>query len=170
MNQDIIHVLSLLASDASELPKNEDLYTYTIKGFDGSDYLTRTLMPRIGDLRPILHQIHREDSDEWMHNHPWAVARFLILSGGYIEERRIDPVIPDTSAGIQIKRYSVGDINRLTASTYHRVTHVEPNTWTIGIVGERIQDWGFLVRGKHIPSAEYFASKGYSPVAGAGES
>jgi hypothetical protein len=151
---------------AANLAENKDLWTYTIRGFDGSNYITRTLFPRVGDLRPILHHIHREDADEWMHNHPWATAQFLILSGGYTEERRIEPVIPDTAGGIQITKYGPGDVNRLTSSTYHRVTHVEPDTWTFGLVGDRVGDWGFLVRNErgvlqHVPHAEYFKQRGH---------
>jgi hypothetical protein len=161
VNPDIARALTLLAADASETPENHDFWTYVIKGFDGSDYLTRTLLPRVGDLRPLIHQIHREDVDPWMHNHPWAIARFLILSGGYTEERRIEPVIPDTAGGLQITCYKPGDVNYLTASTYHRVVEVKPNTVTLGIVGDRIQDWGFLVKGVHVPHAEYFKTKGH---------
>lgn len=157
MNEDVLRAIHRLAFDASTLPENHDLWTYTIKGFDGSPYLTRTLLPRVGDLRPLIHQIHREDSDQWMHNHPWKTAKFLILRGGYVEERL---VTNEDTPYVRETVLKLGDINELNADTYHRVTSVMPDTWTLGIVGDRVQDWGFLVEGVHVPHAEYFARRG----------
>jgi hypothetical protein len=145
-------------SALAQLPKNDQAWTYTIHGFDGSPYITRTLLPRVGERRLMLHQIHRADADPHPHNHPWRTARFLILSGGYVEERLVD-------GAMTLRVLTPGDWNEIDATTFHRVKHVEPNTWTLGIVGERCQDWGFLVDGVLMPSAEYFARKGYAPNA-----
>lgn len=141
------------------VPRNDHAWTYTIRGFDGSDYITRTLLPRLAGLRPLIHRIHREDADPYMHNHPWQTARFVILSGGYSEERKL-------GNSTQYRFLRPGDINELNAETFHRVGHVEPNTWTLGLVGERVQDWGFLVDGEFVLSADYFARKGYSSNGG----
>lgn len=150
----LIAISALLA----EVPQNHDAWTYTIHGFDGSPYLTRTLFPRVGELRPMLHRIHRPDADRHLHNHPWKTARFRILTGGYVEERLVDGVV-------QRLTLRPGDVNELDANTFHRIDSIEPNTWTFGLVGERVQDWGFLVDGVVVPHAEYFASKGYKPTA-----
>lgn len=143
-----------LSAALGELPKNDRWWTYTIFGFDGSPYLTRTLMPRVGARRMILHRIWRPDVDPHLHNHPWRMASFKILSGGYTEERLVDDEIVRLT-------YRPGDVNQLDWSTFHRISHLEPNTWTLGLVGERIQDWGFLIEGELVPHAEYFRRKNH---------
>lgn len=160
-----LHVALAAASQAlADLSKDGPLFTYTIRGFDGSPYITRTLLPRLGGLRPLLHRIHREDQDRHMHSHPWLTAQFQILSGGYTEERLVD-------GAVVTRTLKPGDVNVIDASTFHRVTHVEPDTWTFGIVGERVQDWGFLVDGVLVPSEVYFAAKGRRAAdAGKGQS
>ena len=155
--------LAAFQSALAELPQNSHAWTYTIRGFDGSPYLTRTLLPRIGGHRLMLHRIHREDQDRHCHNHPWATARFLILSGGYVEQRVVGAHIAETA-------FQPGDINRLTHDTFHRISYVAPDTWTLGLIGERVQDWGFLVDGAVVPHAEYFARKGYQAAQGASQS
>jgi len=157
----LMDALAQVSKMTSELPENKQLWTYTIRGFDGSPYITRTMLPRVGDLRTIIHKIHRADADPHMHNHPWATARFLILNGGYTEEREIPPIVPGACGGLQITQYRPGDVNYINANDYHRVVDVEPETWTLGIVGDRIQDWGFMAKGVHVPHAEYFARKGH---------
>lgn len=152
--RDLFAYVSALAG----LDKNDNAWTYTIHGFDGSPYITRTLLPRVGEHRLMLHQIHRADADPYMHNHPWRTARFLILSGGYVEERLVD-------GEIVARAIAPGEWNEIDANTFHRVRTVWPDTWTLGVVGERCQDWGFLVDGALVKSADYFARKGYAPNA-----
>lgn len=147
--------LSALSAALAEVPRNSHAWTYTIAALDGSPYLTRTLLPRLGRHRVMLHRIHRKDADPWPHNHPWRDARFLVLSGGYTEER---------DGATRVLR--PGDVNALTAETFHRVTHVEPNTWTLGLIGERVQDWGFRVDEVLVPHAEYFAQQRYADRGG----
>ena len=132
------------------------LWAYTIRGADGSPYVDRVLLPRVLGRRVILHRIYRADRDPWMHNHPWRTARFLILSGGYAEER------PAIDGGRNTRWLGPGDVNRLHASDFHRIVHVVPNTCTIGWIGDRCQDWGFLVDDRDLVSAEsYFARIAY---------
>lgn len=151
---------SAVQAALAELPSNKHLFTYTIPGYDRSAYLTRTLLPRALGRRLLLHHIHRPDQDVWMHNHPWREAYFLVVSGGYIEER-------ETPSGVEINRLRVGDVNHIDAQTYHRVTSIQPGTRTIGLCGDRVQDWGFKVEGRHVPHAEYFAARKHvQPVGG----
>jgi hypothetical protein len=149
-----IETLAAISKSLAEVPQNGSAWTYTIKGFDGSPYITRTLLPRIAGHRVMLHHIHRADSDRWLHNHPWREAAFRVVGGGYTEERLVDGQIVTTTL-------RAGDVNRLTHDTFHRVIAIEPNTWTVGVIGDRMQDWGFLVGDRVVPHAEYFASKGY---------
>jgi hypothetical protein len=145
--------LAAISAFLSEVPQNSRAWTYHIRGFDDSLYLSRTILPRLFGVRPLLHRIWREDADRHMHNHPWSWARFLIVSGGYVEER---------ASGTRI--YGPGDVNRIDASTFHRVRTVWPNTWTLGIVGERVQDWGFLIDGEVVPHKTYFARRGHEQL------
>ena len=133
--------------------------TYTISNGE-TPYITRTLFPRVGPMRPMLHQIHRADADEALHNHPWRTATSLILSGGYTEERLVgDEKVQFT--------YGPGDVNRLDAGTFHRISAIEPNTWTMLVVGERMQSWGFLVPGEgFVESSAYFARTGHADLGG----
>lgn len=139
--------LAALQAGLAELPRNDKAWTYTISG-DGTPYITRTLLPRVAGQRPMLHRIHRPDADPYLHNHPWATCRSLILSGGYREERLVD-------GGVVPFIYRPGDVNRLDAGDFHRISHAWPNTWTLLLVGERVQDWGFLVDGETIPWRTY---------------
>ena len=151
--------LAAFQAALAEVPQNSHAWTYTIRGFDNSEYLTRTLLPRIAGHRVVLHRIHRPDADRHLHNHPWRTARFLIVSGGYVEERLVD-------GRIERRILQPGDVNHLADDTFHRVDTVWPNTFTVGLLGDRVQDWGFLVDGALVPHAAYFASKNYRAVAG----
>ncbi len=155
--------MAALSAALAEVSKNDLAWTYTICGFDGSPYITRTMLPRAFGYRPLVHKIWRADEDSHMHNHPWMTARFMIVSGGYVEERMVD-------GRVRERRLRVGDVNALDAGTFHRVAHVEPNTWTVGIVGERVQDWGFMVDGEVVPWQHYFARRDHVQDAGSGAS
>jgi hypothetical protein len=141
-----------ISAALTQLPQNGHLWTYNITGQAGGEdpYITRTLFPRVAGIRPMLHQIHRPDDDMWCHNHPWKWAYSLILSGGYTEGRE------QPRGALELIDYRPGDINRIQADTFHRITHVLPDTWTLLFVGPSVQDWGFRVEGKFVPAPEYF--------------
>jgi hypothetical protein len=120
------------------------------------------LFPRLRDHghRVLLHRIHRPDErTDHPHNHPWATAVFRILSGGYTEWRAHSIDDPRTIE----QTFRPGDVNRLDQDAFHSVIEVLPNTWTIGLVGARVQDWGFLVDGRVVPNAEYLGSRARVP-------
>jgi len=146
--------LAMFQAATAQLEKNDVLFTYTIDGFDQSPYITRTLFPRVGNVRPILHRLHRPDYDPHPHNHPWKTAEFLILCGGYTEQRLVGSRMVE-------RVLHAGDSNRLDAGTFHHVSAVEPDTRTFGIVGERVQDWGFMVDDEVVPHSEYFRRKNH---------
>jgi hypothetical protein len=91
-----------------------------------------------------LHRIHRADQDRPLHNHPWPNAASLILWGGYAES---------TLRGWYF--YALGDRNRLTPETYHRIDSVLPGTWTLFFAGRRSRSWGFLTERGHVDYREY---------------
>lgn len=122
--------------------------TYLI-GSEADRYITRTLMPRVDDCRMLIHTIHRADRDHNPHDHPWDEAVFLVVDGGYTDERWI------LNHGVVRRALRPGDMNWLMASDYHRALDVLPNTLTLGVVGLRVQDWGFMVDGVKVPHQEY---------------
>lgn len=134
--------------------------TFQLRHADGSPYLTRHVLWGDDALEThagaphsaFVHHIHTPDGDRHMHDHPWAWAAAIVLSGGYVE-RRYDDDRPDYSYS---RRYAVGDLNILRPGDYHSIVAVEPDTWTLFLCGRETQDWGFLVDGKHVPHAEYF--------------
>ena len=106
-----------------------------IRTRDGEeDYLIRHyLINERPKTRVTLHKTLISDTDE-LHNHPWAWAS-LILTGGYWE---------DTPEGKFWR--PPGHFRVRKASDLHRLI-VDPKAgtvWTLFIMGEKEQDWGFL--------------------------
>ncbi len=148
--------LAVLARTLGGVPRNRWLGAYTIFGRDGSPYLTRVFGPRVGGRRVLVHRIWRPDADRDPHNHPWREARFRVVSGGYVEERR------EVDGTRTMHQRTVGDCNVLGSDVFHRIVWVAPDTWTMGVVCERAQDWGFFVDGEGFVDHEaYFARQGY---------
>jgi len=140
--------------------EDDPRWAYTIET-DGDKYLVRILLPKIFGIRVMLHHILRPDADRFLHNHPWAWAKSLVLSGSYDEERL------DLESWAQASRFShdsnyhdhkqVRWFNSLTALDYHKITRLRGDVWTLFITGPTVQDWGFLVKGDHVPWRTYLA-------------
>lgn len=83
----------LLSWLESWLPKT----TITI---NGKPYLTRCyLLGRDWKWGNIyLHHFHSSDQGDELHNHPWSWGLSLVLSGGYSEERIVNPYYIDVKA------------------------------------------------------------------------
>ena len=85
-----------------------------------------------------VHRFVASDDDVELHNHPWE-ATSLIVVGGYREER-----------GYPFKRstffqvFRPWSINRIYADTFHKVTLLEEDCWSIIKCGAKIGTWGFL--------------------------
>jgi hypothetical protein len=130
------------------------LYRHDIHGTGGL-YLSRYTLARLGVVRVYLNHIHRPDEDDELHNHPWRWALSWILSGGYREERR-------DGNDVETIDLSAGQFNVILADTFHRIDRVTAPCWTLFVVGERIQDWGFWHRttGVFTPWRDFIAAKG----------
>lgn len=150
----MLHFLRWLAS---RLPRR------LITGEDDTPYLSRYRvlgwMP--GDKRRwpfsiYLHHFHRPDLDEALHNHPWRWALSIVLTGGYCEAR---------SWGAQWRKPFTVEL--LRADTYHSITRLQGEVWTLFIVGPKAQSWGFLVSGRgHVPWRKRFAERGIPATEG----
>ena len=90
-----------------------------------------------------LHKFHRGDDERELHNHPWRWAVSLILSGGYIEERRHGR---DYEYVVRVRRFRPGMINIIRSSDFHRVDLVGKEAWSLFLVGPKFSSWGFWCR------------------------
>lgn len=135
----------------------------TFYGSDGSEYLTRyVLLDALGaggGWKLLLHHFHRDDEDRELHNHPWRVGVSLMLVGGYCEERREgdDTVFHDVHPG---------DLNVIWPDTFHRVTLLGEDGWSVILVGPKVQEWGFWDRATGVfrPWRDFIRAKGLDIV------
>lgn len=99
-----------------------------------------------------LHHICEPDQDRHNHDHPWH-ARTIVARGGYDEDR----IVEFTSDGAVTATFErrAGDTATLRFGEYHRITSVQPDTWTIFITGRYRGIWGFLVDGVKVPWRQY---------------
>ncbi len=136
----------------------ERLPARRLYGGSGLD-LSRYTVAKLGLVRVYLHEIHRGDEDPELHDHPWRFALAWILAGGYTEERRH---LEGWECSVRSRTFRPGQINRIEADTFHRVDAVLPGTWTLFVVGPRVQDWSFWNRrtGQVTPWRDFLAAKG----------
>src|SRR5574342_612995 len=136
----------------------------------GVPYLTRWILFKCRWFRLFLHHIPRPDPDRVLHNHPWDWGCSLILSGGYLEERRdIDwaemalekvarqfPNVRAWRPRADLFWRWAWRLNWIAPSTYHRILEVpEGGTWTLFLAGRRSRSWGFMRDGVHVDWKEY---------------
>jgi hypothetical protein len=119
-----------------------------------------------GRFALYLHRFHKGDVDRELHNHPWRWAVSLVLSGGYVEERRrvIRTDIGRVYDGRKIvQRYVLpGHFNVIRGGDFHRVDLLDNGvTWSLFLTGARVTDWAFWDRhtGEVTPWREFLARK-----------
>lgn len=111
------------------------------------DYVGKKPKARLTFLPTVyLHHFLMSDTDEELHNHPWN-GLSVILLGGYSEERRV----PENCMGFGMdtwvrREYKPWSINRIGKDDFHRVDLYEKDCWTLFIIGEKQQSWGFWNR------------------------
>ena len=88
----------------------------------------------------FLHHFVGSDPAESVHSHPWSWSASLILSGGYREERCSSPGLRE------VREYRPGDVNILRPDDRHRIDLLESDCWTLFLVGDYAQPWGFSPR------------------------
>jgi len=101
-----------------------------------------------------MHVIRLPDTDRHLHDLPW-VARTLILSGGYWEERFVDRMSPE--AGTFTALRWAGDSYRLAPNIFHRIVDITPyhSVVTLFITWGPMHRWGFMVDGKKVYWKDY---------------
>ena len=102
---------------------------------NGEPYLERYFVCETADGTQLwLHRFLRNDSERHLHAHPWK-ARSRMLCGWYHEEREY---------GVTFRNMTDDEIY-ITPDRLHRISAVEPNTWTLMVVEpERLPQWYFV--------------------------
>ncbi len=108
-----------------------------IISLDGSPYLERYYVGQAFGTCFYLHRFVGSDPAKELHDHPWAWAYSLVLSGSYTEETR---------AGLRQVRF----FNRINGLSFHRVLMNQGETcWTLFFHPiKKTKQWGFLYQSK----------------------
>lgn len=118
-------------------------------------FASRVLQRLTGYASIRLHHLLREDHDREPHNHPFNYRTF-VLDGYYTEayrKRQGKDVLRDVLAG----ETATGN-----AEVFHRITEVAAGgVWTLFCMTPNTDAWGFLSKGKYVPSAKYLARNGF---------
>lgn len=122
---------------------------------DDKPYLERYYVGRIGKRIFYLHRFVSTHPNEPVHDHPFD-GLSIVLTGRYLEKK---PIIPWGGGNIQGYYHKVIHIiNKVPGNSFHAITDVEPETWTLFSHGERYKPWGFLSA-----SSKYSEAKSDSP-------
>lgn len=100
----------------------------------------------------FLHHIAGPDPGLDLHDHPWPFVS-VILRGSYTEEvadarqaclmAEIAERYPETATHGGVRAWRRGSVHRLGLDEAHRITKVEPGTWTLVLRGRKVRSWGF---------------------------
>lgn len=111
---------------------------------DDMPYLERYSVGKWFGMSFYLHRFVGMDEEREVHDHPWAWAYSLVLTGSYLEEVVF---ALDLDRGWLSGLHRIRWFNRLGPNVFHRIVRPAPRTWTLFVHGKRIKTWGFL---KHI--------------------
>ena len=123
----------------------------TIKACDGTPYLTRWVLFRLGSFALFLHKFHISDEVRAQHDHPWSFVS-LILWPGYIEHtpgsasRKFPGMILFRPAEwlhrVELLKKAV--LNRDPVNKFPKFKYlVERPAWTLVFHFRRRRKWGF---------------------------
>lgn len=128
-----------------------------IYGQDGSLYMERFQLFAFEHFSARLHHIVREDRDRHLHDHPWDFVS-IVLQGGYVEARPYeasDPLwIGEQEVVCEVSRVAPCIAHR-RALDRHKITSVDPGTWTFFLTGPYKNKWGFFTPKGKVPYREY---------------
>ena len=136
----------------------------TIYRDDGKPYLERYYLIHSTRFKYIpgiyLHKFLSSDEDPELHDHPWGTSISVILTGGYLEERREED---DTVTSRLVRP---GFFNLIRKNDFHRVDLIKDHAWTLFIAGKRKQDWGFWNRdtGVYTPWRKFVMARNHQPL------
>jgi hypothetical protein len=116
---------------------------------DGHPYLERYYIGKAFGVTFYLHRFVSADTERNVHDHPWSWAAALVLAGGYREERLRYFDLKRGGWASKNKNLYPGKVNRISASTFHRIGEAKPETYTLFVHGARVKGWGFLESFEH---------------------
>lgn len=114
---------------------------------------TRTTAHPFLPFNLFLHVIHQSD-DPPAHNHPWGWARSLILYGRYWETRFVDCLGIDYPLG---REYGPGSVNAIGDETFHYLTLLTAEVWSLFLCGRKTKAWGFRDHDGFVLAADHVA-------------
>lgn len=139
-----------------------------LRDLDGSVYMRRWHVIREGSFASRvlekltgyssirLHHLLRGDHDRDLHNHPFTYRTF-ILDGSYAEEFKAARRQP-----LDFRFPAAGDTVQHGPDAFHRIDRVsEGGVWTLFAMTRNTREWGFLSKGRFVPSTRYLKTKGY---------
>lgn len=118
----------------------------------GSPYLWRGYLGDRSDNLDVGIFLHRfvSSDDMELHCHPWIWSWAFILAGGYAEYRALGEINFEAKTAVldksteKLEVFKKGQMNLITANTFHRVELLTLEVWTLFVHGPRVQDWGFV--------------------------
>lgn len=126
---------------------------------DGSMYMERYGLFETTHLSARVHHICTEDIDRVLHDHPWPFIS-VVLRGGYTEKLP-SSFFPCFSNGREKTHERIrtrGSVAYMPANGRHKISYVQPDTWTLFIYGKFVQDWGFYLPVGKVFWKDYLAS------------
>lgn len=118
----------------------------------GLEYLIRYRLVETPWFGVYLHDIKEPDHDYDPHDHPWRFASWIVW-GGYTESIYPHPVnYRDLHYERNRKRWGW---HRMGTVAAHRITAIQPHTWSLIIRGKRREGWGFHTRDGYVPWQTY---------------
>lgn len=110
--------------------------------FTPSKYLKRLHILKTPWFAIMVHWIMKPDPEQDLHNHPVNFIAF-VLRGGYCELREDGNIYPR-----QV-------YNLVRHTTFHRITHVLPNTMSLAINGRAQHEWGYKTSAGFVSWKQY---------------
>ena len=145
-------IIEWLSWSANEVVRKRPVHDFTVGGSDNPYMYRWWVIPRNKVFNIYLHRFLRSDSDEALHDHPWAFNISIIVKGEYTEHTKL-------AGGVERKRlFPTGTIKLRLGPAPHRVELTAGEVWTFFITGPTIREWGFHCPKGWRPWKEFVAS------------
>lgn len=108
-------------------------------------YLERYFLLEDDGCFAYLHRFVNKDArDEGLHDHPWEIAYSQVLHGAYTQQANAEPVVEGNSLALTEQLIASGHHNLIAGDSFHKITQVENETWTLFVHTDWCRPWGFL--------------------------
>lgn len=138
----------------------------------GEVYLRRWRIIQTPLVGLYVHRIERPDHDVALHDHPWRATRYtsfwsFIVRGGYTESFATATELECNERSMLV--HTAPTVRSFPNGAMHRIGYVQPNTWTVVLVGRRVSSWCFYDAGlgQRVDWRAYLLNQGREPNGGA---